>query len=326
MSYLRFALMLAAVVLMPGAQAETISVSWDDDFFVDRDYGYTSGLRVAYVSDTHSDCAMSTSLTCATTDLMSGLPGVRPLSQHALLFALKQIMMTPRNVRRAEADFSDLPYVGYASVEAALFSWDQEQLVGYGVRLGVVGPDSGAGWVQRHVHRLTHDHYPAGWSNQLGQNLTGGVYATYLRRGPQWRMAQDRRLALAYGATVNAGSWQSYARVQGFVRYGRNLAPNFIPDYRSNGNDASLVGMATSGSGWELFLGLQGRYNAYEYVHKHADRYDVGLRHFSAGVMAGASWRFEHGPTLTLLLQHASSPLRKGGSRSFGTLALAWPF
>lgn len=322
---MHWALFLAAALLAPVAQGATASFSWDDDIFVDRDYGYTSGLRLAYVGDDSATCSAGHGLRCSTTRLAAHLPGMRDKPHQVPLLALKQIMMTPHNVRRADANFNDLPYVGYTSLEASLFRWDARELVGYGARLGLVGPGSGAGWVQRHAHQLVRSHAPNGWSNQLGQDVTGGVFGTWLRRTPQRKWGRNSRLMVAYGGTVNLGSWQSYARAQVFVRLGRNLAPNFIPDYRSNGNDAALVALAPGhGSGWELFAGLEGRYNAYEYVSHHSGPYDVGLRRLTAGAMVGASWSFARGPTVVFLLQHATSPLRKGGSRSFGTVALMW--
>ena len=326
MLHIRWILVLAFMALVPVAQGGTLSLSWDDDVFVGRDYGYTSGLRLAYVGDDdRGACASSTGLRCGTARLMARLPGMRDKPHQAGLLALKQIMMTPRDLRRADANFNDLPYVGYTSVEASLFRWDDRELVGYGARLGIVGAGSGAGWLQRHVHRIAHDHAPAGWSNQLGQDVTGGVFATWLRRTPERKLAHGRRLVVAYGGTINAGSWQSYARAQVFVRYGRNLAQNFIPDYRSNGNDASLVGLTPGhGSGWDVFLGLEGRYNAYEDASHRSGPYHVGRRHVSGGAIAGASWSFAHGPTVVFLLQHAASPLRKGGPRSFGTIGLIW--
>lgn len=326
MSRMHWAFFLAAALLAPAAQGATASFSWDDDVFMARDHGYTSGLRLAYVGDDSAkECVAGHGLRCGVTRLVARLPGMQGKPHQAPLLALKQVMMTPRDVRRPDANFNDLPYVGYTSVEAGLFRWDERELTGYGARLGLVGPGSGAGWLQRHAHHLVHDHAPSGWHNQLGQNLTGGVFATWLRRTPERQWGHGRRLVVAYGGTINAGSWESDLRAQVFVRLGRNLAQNVIPDYRSNGNDASLVGLAPGrGSGWEVFFGLEGRYNAYAYTSHHAGPYDVGLRRLTAGAMVGASWSFALGPTVVFLLQHATSPLRKGGSHSFGTVALMW--
>lgn len=300
---MHWVLFLTAALLAPVAQGATASFSWDDDAFLARDHGYTSGLRLAYVGDGDAMCAAGHSLRCGTMQRVARLPGMRGKPHQAWLLALQQTMLTPRDIRRADANFNDLPYVGHASLQAGLFRWDEQELVGYGARLGLVGPGSGAGWLQRRAHHLVHDHAPNGWSNQLGQDLTGGVFATWLRRTPGRQLGHGRRLVLAYGGMINAGTWQSNLRAQVFIRLGRNLAHNFIPDYRSDGNAASLVGLAPGhGSGWEVFLGLEGRYNAHDYTSHHAGPYNVGLRRVSGGTIVGASWSFSHGPTLTFLL------------------------
>ena len=191
MPYMHWAVFLAAALLAPVTQAATASYSWDDDVFMAPGHGYTSGLRLAYVGEDNTACPSGHVLQCGTTRLAARLPGMRDKPHQVRLVALKQVMMTPRDVRRPDANFNDLPYVGYTSLEASVFRWDARDLVGYGARLGLVGPGSGAGWVQRHAHQLVHDHKPNGWSNQLGQDVTGGVFGTWLRRMPQRKWGRN---------------------------------------------------------------------------------------------------------------------------------------
>lgn len=322
----RFLLLATLALACAGVQAGTLGLSWDDDGFFGRDYGYTAGWRLSYVTDRHDDCASDPGAVCTAAALATALPGMGRQDHHAGTISLRQVMLTPRNLQRVTPDFGDLPYVGYASIELGLYDWNQRSLTGYGLRLGVVGPASGAGWLQRLVHRTLHVHYPAGWGNQLGQDPMAGLFATHFERGPGSRLAGGREWQMVYGGTLDAGTFETDADAQVFLRFGRNLAGNFAPDYRALSGPTGLVGLdGNTSTGWEVFVGLDGRYNAHTYASSRSGAYDVRRQPWTAGVLAGASLRMANGTVFALTLQRAKSPLSRGGALNFGTLSVSWP-
>lgn len=322
----RLLLLLAGVLLSASSTAGILGFSWDNDLFVGQDGNYTNGLRFSYVGDNHDHCDTEQGLTCAVTRLAAPLPGVAVSGQrHALTISLQQLMITPDDISRKTPDYHDLPYVGYSNLELGLFSWDDDNLVGFGFRAGIVGPDSGAEESQKLAHRITGSQQPEGWDNQLGQDFIGGVFATYVRRALQHTTASGYQTEVGYGGSVDANNFDSGAEVGAFIRFGRNLPGNFLPDYAGVGTVGSLIGLFDQpGSGWEVFLGASGHYNAYSYIEDKSGPYDVERRDFSGGVIAGFGVRTAGGFSATMTLQTSSSPLREGGPLNFGNMSFMW--
>lgn len=318
--------LLAGVLSASPVWAATLGFSWDNDLFVGQDKNYTNGLRLSYVGDDHQHCARQSGFTCGLTRRLSGLPGISLTGQrHAFTVSLQQIMITPDNIQRQTPDYNDLPYVGYSNVELGLFNWDGDELYGYGVRAGVVGPDSGAAESQKFAHHVTGSKQPEGWGNQLGQDYIGGVFATYVKRALRYTLDNGYQTELGYGGSVDANNFNGNAEIGGFVRFGRNLPDNFVPDYAGIGTVGSLIGLFDDpGWGWEMFLGLSGQYNGYSYIVTHSGPYNVKARDGSGTVITGFGVRTGGGFSFTTTLQSSSSPLRDNGPISFGNMSFMW--
>ena len=176
-------LLILSCLFSLSCQASTFGFSWDNDLFVGSDGQYTNGVRISWVGDAHDRCDRNGTFTCGLAAALDPLPGIGlDDEKHALTLSLEQIMITPSDIARETPDFNDLPYVGYSNLELGLFSWNGNSLFGYGVRVGVVGPDSGAEQSQKVVHKVTGSTEPQGWDNQLGSDLIGGAYFINARR------------------------------------------------------------------------------------------------------------------------------------------------
>lgn len=326
MRLLRPPLLLAGVLLGSDASAAMLGLSWDNDLFVGQDKNYTNGLRLSYVGDSHEQCRSKSSVTCGLVRSTSFLPGVQTAGQrHAVTVSLQQVMVTPSDIERKTPDYGDIPYVGYSNLELGVFHWDDDELVGFGVRGGVVGPDSGAEQSQKLVHKITGSNQPEGWDNQLGQDLVGGVFATYVTRALRHTTSGGYQTEIGYGGSVNANNFDSNVEVGAFIRFGRNLPGNFLPDYAGLGTVGSLVGLFDRpGFGWEVFLGASGQYNAYSYIEENSGLYDLERRDLSGGVITGFSVRTAGGFSFSMTLQSSSSPLRDSSPINFGNMSFTW--
>ncbi|MDX1409237.1 MAG: lipid A deacylase LpxR family protein, partial [Saprospiraceae bacterium] len=171
------------VVLPAWSAASTLGFSWDNDLFVGEDGRYTNGVRLSWLGDTHDHCESGDSVTCHVAGFLNPMPGIRLEDNHqALAVGLEQTMVTPSDITRSEPQYDDVPYVGYTNLELGMFSWNTDHLVGYGVRIGTTGPDSGAEQSQKVIHKITGSKEPKGWDNQLGPDVIGGVMAVYANR------------------------------------------------------------------------------------------------------------------------------------------------
>ncbi|KGD62654.1 hypothetical protein Y5S_03609 [Alcanivorax nanhaiticus] len=308
------------------SHASTVGFSWDNDLFVGSDGQYTNGVRASWVGDGQDHCADRQGVTCSLARALSPLPGVRLNGErHALTLSLEQVMITPSDISREAPNYQDLPYVGYTNLEAGLFSWDQHGLIGYGMRVGVVGKDSGAEQSQKLVHRITGSTAPQGWDEQLGPEVIGGLYFLHARRAWQGELGNTLQSELGYAWGVDANNFHGTASAGGFVRIGQNLPRNFIPDYAGIGTAGSLVGLFDgSGFGWEMFFASFGEWIGYSYLEENSGLYDVEARDGVLGLVLGGGVHWDRF-SFTLTLQGSSSPLRNSDDPlSFGNMSFMW--
>ncbi|MCG8394871.1 MAG: lipid A deacylase LpxR family protein [Pseudomonadales bacterium] len=322
----RFAACLFVLFLSSAAKASTFGFSWDNDLFVGSDGQYTNGVRLSWVGNAHEHCERNTTFTCGLASTLDPLPGISIQDEkHALTLSLEQVMITPGDISRTEPDYSDLPYAGYSNLEMGLFSWDDSRLFGYGIRVGVVGEDSGAEQSQKFVHKLTGSTDPQGWDHQLGPDVIGGAYFITAERAWQHRSDSGMQTELGYAWGVDANNFHGTATAGGFLRFGRNLPRNFIPDYAGIGTAGSLVGLLEGeGFGWETFVASFGEYIGYSYLENHADEYNVESRDGIIGLVVGGGVHWDNF-SFTLTLQGSTSPLRNSDDPlSFGNMSFMW--
>ncbi len=195
----------------------------DSRFFTDR--FYTSGVQfsVKHATDTRGDFARRlTTRLCRWT----GCDAARVLTSQA---NVGQLMYTPRDITRAEAQPLDRPWAGllYYEQTYAFLSPDQHTLTTFSGQIGVTGRASLAEPAQKAFHRLLDRPRPQGWDNQLGGSL--GVLASAERRTARpslsFDLPRDVRFNTATYWRVAAGNIQTYAAAGVAVVIGKDLPP-----------------------------------------------------------------------------------------------------
>ncbi|MCK0154563.1 lipid A deacylase LpxR family protein [Alcanivorax sp. S6407] len=310
------------------SSASTLGFAWDNDLFVGEDGRYTNGVRFSWVGNAHEGCDDSSDrgLTCGLARATTFLPGVHLNDQkHALAVGLEQTMVTPSDITRSAPDYADVPYVGYSNLELGMFSWNREHLVGYGIRVGVTGPDSGAEQSQKVIHKITGSEEPRGWDNQLGPDVIGGLIAVFANRLFRHDHANGLQTDMGYSAMLDANNFLGTAGISSFVRFGKNLPNNFTPDYAGVGTSSSQVGLFDhNGTGWEIFLGASAEYIGYFYLEEETDLYDLETRDGIFGLVVGSGLHLDNF-SFTLTLQGSQSPLRNNDDvLSFGNMSFMW--
>lgn len=315
------------VLLSASALADTFNISWDNDLLVGLDQGYTNGVRLSYLTSPSSDGQSgSANVSQAVGGWFEAFPGVNPENQdQALSFSLRQFMVTPADISREKPLLNDLPYAGYLSLSSTVWSWDADTITGYGIHIGVVGPESGAGASQKWVHKLTGSEKPRGWGEQLGTDVVGGVQATHGRK--LWHNGSKGELEheIAWAGSIMASSFLTNVSVGGIWRTGKYLPVNFVPDYAGT---ASTVGLPSAlngaGEGWSVFIGLGLDYVPYSYLKDNAGPYqfEESLLLVQAGI--GATWQWQNLQAGLIIRATSGAEQSNKDSFSFGTVSLTW--
>ena len=315
-----------ALFSIPSA-AGTLGISWDNDLLTGSDKGYTNGVRASYLTTSaEEDQTCRFCLAAKTRDQLSSMPGIGGTdSQHALVLTVTQLMVTPENIEARAPQFNDIPYTGYLSARAGLWSWTPDRITGYGVLLGVVGPESYAEESQTQVHRITGSTNPNGWDNQLGTDVIAGLGATHARRfyssGDPAHLEQD----LGWVAGLRASNFLSDARFGLSWRTGTHLPTNFVPDYAGISSSIGLPGaLDVSASGWSVFAGIMAQWIPYSYIDEEAQNYQYDQKTLVGHAGIGAGWHTP-GFQATVTVRTTSSQNKTNKEPlSFGTISFTW--
>ncbi|MEJ7804743.1 MAG: lipid A deacylase LpxR family protein [Telluria sp.] len=195
----------------------------DSRFFTDR--FYTSGVQLSVKRSTDSRGDFARRLT---TRLCSwaGCDAATVLTSQA---NVGQLMYTPRDITRAEAQPLDRPWAGLLYYEQAytFLSPDQRTLTTLTGQMGVTGPASLAAPAQKAFHRLLDRPRPQGWDHQLGGSL--GLLASAEQRTARDALSFDLPRTVRFNTAtywrVVAGNIQTYAAAGVAVVIGKDLPP-----------------------------------------------------------------------------------------------------
>lgn len=230
--------------VMPGAGA---AQNWTLTLINDNDAYYNIG-------DEHYTNGLYASLTTPPR------PGDGDSNRRYSVF-LGQSMFTPEDLSLDLPDPHDRPYAGWLYGGVRMYTESAALLDRVELKLGIVGPSSGADAVQRWWHAL---HIfggipPVGWSHQLGDEP--GVVLGAQRT---WRVTLTEGLLdgeLLPEANLALGNVFTYAGVGASLRAGRNLRADWGPpaiEPALQGSD--FVDRDAAGSfAWYIFAGIEGR-------------------------------------------------------------------
>lgn len=187
-------------------------------------------------------------------------------------FGLGQAIYTPRDIAREVPDPQDRPYAGWLNLSAGLvteLTHDRgEAHIGpdldrtlrkIEISLGVVGPASGAGAVQRNFHKLIGAQEPRGWTYQLENEPALLISYEYLRRfghsfGPNFQAD------ITPSAGVSLGNVFTQGALGVTVRFGRDMLQDYGPPrIRPALPGAAFFEKPLTGIGWYVFAGFEGR-------------------------------------------------------------------
>jgi lipid A 3-O-deacylase len=225
-----------------------------------QDRNYTNGLKLAWMTPAGAEPRWARALGDALTP-------ERPGSDVRLEFEIGQTMYTPSDLRRSLPDPNDRPYAGLLYGSLGLIQRDADRsLDQYQLVLGVVGPSSGAGDVQRWFHERIDAVEPRGWNTQIRNRV---VAELRYQRTERVRLYEDAdrygiEFSPHYGASL--GNLTTSANAGVGIRLGRDLPEDFGPPRIAPSLPGSGYFEPNGRHGWYVFAGLDVRYVAYSLV------------------------------------------------------------
>lgn len=247
----RARLLLAPLVLLllaaqsGRAQIEApsrLSLTWENDTFARTDRHYTNGLRVELGSRLDP----------------SVLPSWLLCDEAEWGLAVGQQIYTPERLEAPALIADDRPYAGWAylglslSRRVAAFGWEDR----IELKLGVVGPSSGAKALHELAHRVHGSQPPRGWRHQLRDEL---AVALEYRAGLELARAELGALSfdLRPRTSVSVGNVATYASLGVAARFGLGVPCSEAGDARDSRPPLRLyltAGVDLRLVGYDIFL------------------------------------------------------------------------
>ena len=204
-----------------------ISLLLDNDSVAGNDSRYTGGLAFAWTSaaaETYRKRHPHRKIVNA----FSFLPTVGATGyQNYLQFVVGTEMYTATNIKLADPPLGDHPYAGILYLDSTIMSRTRAANHQLTLRLGFVGPASGASEVQRWIHDILGDIIPEGWDTQLKKEPIVNLYYQYSRRLLRSASADGGGVDIACNGGAGLGNYYIGANVGVTGRVGYRLPENY---------------------------------------------------------------------------------------------------
>lgn len=282
-------------------QADQFSLLLYNDIFASTDQHFTNGLSFSWIDDTFEN-KEDTELTRYSV-LMFNLADAVSLGSmdvsrnHTAGISLSQIIITPEDLGQSAPQYDDIPYVGYLALSFYFFEWDNISFKEYRLDTGVVGEESGAGWMQRTMHKIYGDIIPEGWDTQLG---TEWIFNVLYRQGyKSWTYHDSSGLSMDWfnHFGIQVGNYTTDAFAGTVFRLGQNYIENFNVVYPYLREEASSLRSYEKhhGFGWSFSAGVNGDLLLYSYIFEEGQKegYALDDNTFSVSPYVGASLYYD---------------------------------
>ncbi|MCD6432691.1 MAG: lipid A deacylase LpxR family protein [Sulfurimonas sp.] len=293
----RFLFFLFSVAL----NADQFSFLLYNDFFAGTDKHFTNGMSLSWIDDTCGsvDKNNSNSYSNFMLDAVNTLPLTLMDSskQHNAGISLSQIAITPTDISISTPQYNDMPYAGYLALAFYMFEWDKKNFREYRMEVGVVGKESGAGFVQKAFHRLIGNSEPKGWDTQIGTQYTANALIRYGEKS--WESHDINGLTMDWfnHFGLQAGNFVTDIFGGTIIRIGNNYIENFNLHYPYLKEEASLLRLDKKhhGFGWSFSAGINTELLAYSYILDEAKKegYSADKNILNIAIYAGADLYYE---------------------------------
>ncbi len=220
------------------------------------DRQYTQGVELSYVEAAQPPGWMNW--------LAEQFPFFEAGSETWVTYNVGHAIFTPDDLTQTALIPDDRPYAGWLYATHAYVSQDTLDHDAYHLNVleasvGVVGPLSGAQYIQEFIHKLLPRAVdPAGWSNQLNNEI--GLQLNYVHR---WLFFYDSDTWLGYElaphVSLSLGNVYTYVGAGLMFRMGKALKHDIGPPNIRPGFIGSAYLSEQPYRSWYLFVGMESR-------------------------------------------------------------------
>lgn len=276
-----------------------LSIQAENDLFGNgADRHFTHGTAVSYFSEPCQFRWVERAVKA-----IGLVPRDGPCERSRVGFGLGQAIYTPSDISLEVPDPADRPYAGWLYLSAGLVTETTHDPRGsvaapildrslrkVEISLGVVGPASFAGVVQREFHDLIGAQEPRGWTYQLENEPAILISYEYQRRFGM-RLGAYLEADVTPSAGVSLGNVFTQGAFGISFRIGRDMLQDYGPPrIRPALPGAAFFEKPLSGIGWYIFGGIEGRavgHNIFLDGNTFASGPSVEKRHFVGDAQVG---------------------------------------
>lgn len=241
---------LSGILDLSAYHLRDLTLYWDNDGTVpnlidDTDEFYTNGAKIELSFDPHLAPALRERLAPAG-DWVNPRFGVG--------LGIAQRMYTPRDLQRTPFA-REHPYAGYLYLSFAFQRADDRRHDHFGLDVGVIGPSSGAGSIQKWIHNTFPDEiFPLGWETQLDDEPTINFNYTRTWKAPKAKLGDSLEFELLPRAGFDLGTVSVAAKTEMTARIGLNLPKDFGPAALLDFKDHTVSHTDAHDKDWSVYL------------------------------------------------------------------------
>lgn len=315
-----FGLLLASLVTSAFADGLLSMKVENDTFSAGGDRHYTNGIEGIWTfepADGHW-----------TRRFAEALPGWSAGRLVGVAYRFGQQMYTPEDIKVETLIKDDRPYAGLLFGGVSLLNHRQHD----GWRLaeslhldvGIVGPASGAGAIQRNFHEWIAIDEPNGWHNQLHNEPI--VNIAYERTRVIQRDLAELDIEFGPSAGFALGNLYTYASSGLGIRLGEGLDRSFgIPGIApAQGGRSSF--QRDQGFSWYLFAAVEGRYMAHNLLldgNTFEDSHSVDRREWVGDAQVGVALTWDRWQIAYTYLWRSDEFEEQDGFDQFGSIIVS---
>lgn len=275
--------------VIPEVQKSTTFV-FENDIFTGQDSGYTNGVALLFSKGPFEEFTPENVPSPIARLLRNSWMSNPSRPERARVYTLVQTMQTPEDLTIATLQEEQPPYAGILQGGISLYAFNQRVVDQLTLTLGVVGRLSLAEESQTLIHAITGSDDPAGWDNQLKNELLFQVEANRGYRLAVGAVRAGTEVDFIIRGGGGAGTIASYVSTSFIARFGRGLARTFpvaslLPNRQTNAN------VFFDSPSWYGFVGAEAQYvvndiqiNGNTFADSHSVPLDHSRELFSAGV------------------------------------------
>jgi len=238
----------------------------ENDVFAGTDRGYTNGLKLVWVTPGLNGPASNFRLPGWLDFLSRKLSLVPPPGSRRFVSTfLGQNIFTPNDIERFDLIVWDRTYAGITYAGLGFHRIGRSSMETLELDIGVVGPLSLAGDIQKLHHKIFGFRPPNGWAHQLKNEPVVGI--VYDRKGKAWRLEKSggfgSDLILHGGGELSNAITRANTGME--LRIGWNVPNDFGTSRIQPGSDTSTLAEdkegRSSGQGrfsLQVFFALEG--------------------------------------------------------------------